>query len=150
MNIRDRDRTVHILFKISVIGKAIDGVLEVIGGVILFFVSPNQINVLLRRVTQHELSEDPHDLLAGLLVRSLQHVSSDTEVFAAFFLLWHGVVKVGLVVGLLRKYLWVYPNRRIRSVPGIPNLPLLAHRLGLASGAFHPRRTGDLSHGSRV
>jgi uncharacterized membrane protein len=110
MNIRDRDRTVHILFKISVIGKAIDGVLEVIGGVILFFVSPNQINVLLRRVTQHELSEDPHDLLAGLLVRSLQHVSSDTEVFAAFFLLWHGVVKVGLVVGLLRKYLWVYPT----------------------------------------
>ena len=40
----DRDKTVHILFDIGLIGKAVDGVLEIIGGVVLFFVNPDQMN----------------------------------------------------------------------------------------------------------
>jgi uncharacterized membrane protein len=109
MEQHDRDKTVHILFDIGLIGKAVDGVLEVIGGVILFFVNPEQINGMLRIFTRHELSEDPHDVLANLLLHSVQHLSADTKVFAAFFLLWHGVVKAGLVWALFRKHLWAYP-----------------------------------------
>jgi len=105
----DRDKTVHILFDISLIGKAIDGVLEVIGGIVLFFVYPGQISGMLRIFTQHELSEDPHDVLANFLLHSAQHLSNGTKAFAAFFLLWHGVVKVGLVWALFRKRLWAYP-----------------------------------------
>lgn len=110
MNIRDRDKTIHVLFKVTVIGKAIDGAFEVIGGVMLFFVTRGQINWLLRALTQHEISEDPHDLIANFLLNSVHHLSTNTKVFAALFLLWHGVVKVGLVVGLLRRYLWAYPT----------------------------------------
>lgn len=109
MEQNDRDKTVHILFDISLIGKAVDGVLEVIGGVVLFFVNPDQINEILRVLTQHELSEDSHDVLANLLLHSVQNLSTGTEVFAAFFLLWHGVVKVGLVWALFRRHLWAYP-----------------------------------------
>jgi uncharacterized membrane protein len=109
MEQNDRDKTVHILFDISLIGKAVDGVLEVIGGVVLFFVNPDQINGMLRVLTQHELSKDPHDVLANLLLHSVQNLSTGTEVFAAFFLLWHGVVKVGLVWALFRRHLWAYP-----------------------------------------
>jgi uncharacterized membrane protein len=110
MDLRKRDKTVHVLFDIGVIGKAVDGVLEVIGGVALFFVTPDQINWMLRVLTQHELSKDPHDLIAGVLLRSAHQLSSGTKVFAALFLLWHGVVKVGLVFALLRKQLWAYPT----------------------------------------
>ncbi len=109
MKQNDRDKTVHILFDISLIGKAVDGVLEVIGGVALFFVNPDQINGMLKVLTQHELSEDPHDALANLLLHSVQNLSTGTKVFAAFFLLWHGVVKIGLVWALFRKHLWAYP-----------------------------------------
>ena len=109
MEQNDRDKTVHILFDISLIGKAVDGVLEVIGGVVLFFVNPDQINEILRVLTQHELSEDSHDVLSNLLLHSVQNLSTGTEVFAAFFLLWHGVVKVGLVWALFRRHLWAYP-----------------------------------------
>jgi uncharacterized membrane protein len=105
----DRDKTVHILFDISLIGKAVDGMLEVIGGVVLFFVNTDQINGILRVFTLHELNEDPHDFLANFLLHSAQHLSTDTKIFAAFFLLWHGVVKVGLVWALFRKHLWAYP-----------------------------------------
>lgn len=110
MAIRDGDKTIRLLFKVAVVGKAVDGVFEVIGGVMLFFVTPDQINWLLRILTQHELSEDPHDLLAGFVLHSEHHLSSNTKVFAAFFLLWHGVVKIGLVAGLLGRRLWAYPT----------------------------------------
>ena len=110
MNLRDRDQTVHLLFDISVIGKAVDGVLEVVGGVVLLFVTPDQINQIARGLTQHELSEDPRDVIAGLLLRSVQHLSSDTKVFAALYLLWHGAVKIGLVWALLRRKAWAYPT----------------------------------------
>lgn len=109
MEQNDRDKTVHILFDIGLIGKAVDGVLEIIGGIVLFFVNPDQINGMLQVFTQHELSKDPHDFLANLLLHSIQHLSTDTIVFAAFFLLWHGVIKVGLVWALFRKHFWAYP-----------------------------------------
>ena len=107
---RDSGKTVHLLFDISVIGKAVNGALEIVGGIMLFFVKPEQINWLLRSLTQGELSEDPHDFVASLLVHSLKDLSTDTRLFAALFLVWHGVVKVGLVVTLLRKLRWAYPT----------------------------------------
>lgn len=110
MKIRDRGKTIHLLFKVTVIGKAVDGALEVVGGVLLFFVTRGQINWLLRGLTQHEISEDPHDLIANFLLNSVHHLSANTKAFAALFLLWHGIVKVGLVVGLLRRHLWAYPT----------------------------------------
>jgi uncharacterized membrane protein len=39
----------------------------------------------------------------------VQQLSTGTKVFAAVFLLWHGVIKVGLVWALLRKQWWAYP-----------------------------------------
>ena len=100
---------IHLLFDISVIGKAVDGLLEIAGGLLLFFMNPEQLNWLVRAITQHELREDPHDVLAGFLVRSVQQLSTDTKVFASVFLLWHGAVKVGLVWALLRRQRWAYP-----------------------------------------
>lgn len=105
-----RDRAVHAFFRIGVIAKVVDGALEVIGGVALLFVDPARITGIVRVLTQHELSLDPHDLVAGVLVRSVQHLSSGTELFAALFLFWHGAVKVGLVLGLLRNRMWAYPT----------------------------------------
>jgi uncharacterized membrane protein len=109
MKLKNSDKTVHFLFDIGLIGKAVDGVLEVIGGVVLYLVNPGQINGMLRIFTRHELGEDPHDILANFLLHSAQHFSSDTKVFASLFLLWHGAIKVGLVWALFRKHLWAYP-----------------------------------------
>ena len=61
-------------------------------------------------LTQHELSEDPNDLLAGYLVHAAQHFSVDAQIFVSVYLLWHGLVKVGLVMALLQKRFWAYPT----------------------------------------
>jgi len=104
-----RERVVSTLFRISVIVKAIDGVLEVIGGTLLFFLSPTQIHGMVRTLTQHELSEDPRDAIARYLMHSTGHLAAGTKVFAAAYLLWHGVVKLVLISGLLLKRRLAYP-----------------------------------------
>ena len=113
MKLRGKDEAVHVLFDIGLVGKAIDGVLQVIGGVVLAFASPDQVNRLARLLTRHELRLDPHDLVAGFLLRSAQELTAGSKTFAATFLLWHGAVKLVLVVGLVRRQRWAYPTAMI-------------------------------------
>jgi len=105
-----RERLVHVLFDIGVLGKGIDGVLEILGGGLLFLVDPRQLHHVARILLQHELSEDPDDVVATYLLHASQHISADTKTFATAYLLWHGVVKVGLVTGLLLRRRWAYPT----------------------------------------
>jgi uncharacterized membrane protein len=102
-------RVVSALFRVSVIAKGSDGVLEIIGGALLFFMSPTQIHGMVRLLTQHELSEDPRDLVARYLMHSTAHLVAGTKVFAAAYLLWHGVVKLVLITGLLLERRLAYP-----------------------------------------
>ena len=104
-----KGRIVHVLFDISVIIKGVDGVLEIVGSAVLLFISPAQIYSIVRALTQHELSKDPHDIVATYLLNSAQHLSDGAQLFAATYLLWHGVVKVVLVTALLLKRRWAYP-----------------------------------------
>jgi len=49
---------------VALILKGVDGLLELVGGVLLLVVSPDTINRWAQRVTQHELTEDPRDFVA--------------------------------------------------------------------------------------
>ena len=60
-------------FQVGIILKGLDGVLEVISGVLLLMVSPATIDRVVTSLTQHELSEDPRDLLATHLLRTAQY-----------------------------------------------------------------------------
>jgi len=102
-------RIVHQLFDIGVIVKGIDGVLEIIGGVLLLMIGPAQLSRIARIVTQHELTHDRHDRVARYLLNSVHQLEAGAKTFAAIYLLWHGIVKVGLVTGLLLRRRWVYP-----------------------------------------
>jgi uncharacterized membrane protein len=102
-------RTLDDTFKVSITLKGLDGLLEIIGGIVLLFVRPANLDHLVRSLTQHELSQDPHDFIARHLVHSTSHLSSGSTLFAAIYLLSHGIAKVVLVVALLRDQLWAYP-----------------------------------------
>ena len=95
-------------FDIALVLKGLDGLLELIGGVLLLVVSPDTINRLAQRLTQHELSEDPQDFLAHHLLRLTGNLHQ-TQVFGAVYLLTHGAVKIVIVVGLMRRRTWAYP-----------------------------------------
>ncbi len=89
--------------------KAADGVLEIVAGTLLLIVNPSTIDRIARRLTAHELSEDPHDRIAHFILHATNHLSSGATVFAAVYLLSHGVSKVVLVALVLRDKLWAYP-----------------------------------------
>jgi uncharacterized membrane protein len=96
-------------FAVGIILKGLDGVLEVVGGVLLLIISPTTIDRLARAITQHELSEDPHDFLATHLLHAAGGLTGSAVDFGAAYLLLHGVVKIVLVAALLRDKIWAYP-----------------------------------------
>ena len=106
---RDKGKLVHLFFDVSLAAKAVDGALEIVGGVLLLLVDPRQMGRLAQVLTRGELAEDPRDFIAGHLLSAARHLSAGTQAFAAIFLLWHGAVKVALVWALLRRHLWAYP-----------------------------------------
>ena len=99
------DRT----FEVGIILKGLNGLLELVGGLLLFVVTPATIDHLVATVTQFELSDDPHDFIAVHLLRLAHGLTGSAVLFAALYLLLHGVVKVVLVVAVLRTKLWAYP-----------------------------------------
>ena len=97
------------IFEIGIILKGLDGVLETIGGLLLFALTPATIDRLVARLTQHELSEDPNDFIARHLLRYAHGLTGSAVTFAAVYLLLHGIIKIVLVVALLGNQAWAYP-----------------------------------------
>lgn len=95
-------------FRVAVVMKGLFGLAEVIGGVLLLFVTGEALNNFVVKATRSELSGDHQDFIAMHLL----HVTRDLHgrpVFAASYLLSHGVVKVVLVIAMLRNHRWAYP-----------------------------------------
>jgi len=100
----------HKLFQAGVILKGVDGALEVIGGIFLFFIDPTRINRLAALLTQHELNEDAKDVIANYLLNAASQLSLSGQLFGSAYLLFHGIIKIFLGASLLRRRIWAYPT----------------------------------------
>lgn len=94
------EKQIHRLFEVSVALKGIHALLEILGGIVLYFFSTDTILRLLYR------EADKSD---GLTVKFARTFTGAEHHFYAFYLVSHGVVNMVLVVGLLRQKLWAYP-----------------------------------------
>ena len=103
------ERRIHQLFVLSVLLKGAHALIECIGGIILALISTDTIAAFVNRLTQEEIVEDPNDFVATHLQMLANTFSISDLHFYSFYLLSHGVIKLWLVVGLLRKKLWSYP-----------------------------------------
>jgi uncharacterized membrane protein len=99
----------HIVFWTVVVLKTADALLEVLGGVILIFISAAAINRVVHGLVRPELVEDPGDLIVHYILKYLGHVSPASKAFAVLYLLIHGAVKLVVVGALWLKQLWAYP-----------------------------------------
>jgi uncharacterized membrane protein len=97
------------VFVVGIIGKGLNGVVELLGGLLLLFVTADQIQHVAVFWTRGELSEDPHDFIATHLLHTANGLTGPAVLFGAVYLLAHGLVKVVLVVALLLNRLWAYP-----------------------------------------
>jgi uncharacterized membrane protein len=97
------------VFRVSLILKGLDGVLEIAGGVALLLISPHSIASVAKWVVAHDLAGSRHDFVARHLLHSATSLSTSTTLFGAVYLLSHGIAKVVVVVLVLRDKLWAYP-----------------------------------------
>ncbi len=105
-----KEREIRTFFDVGVILKGIDGILETIGGVLLYFVSRDFIGKIVLILTQHELIEDPKDFFANLITHSFSNFDQYSKIFGSIYLFSHGIIKIILVAGLLKNKLWAYPS----------------------------------------
>ena len=105
---RRRPDALDKTFTVTLVVKGLDGFLEVVGGVLLLVISPDTLDRWARSLTQHELARDPNDFVARHLLRVTNNLHH-TQVFGAVYLLSHGVAKLVIIVGLLRREQWAYP-----------------------------------------
>jgi uncharacterized membrane protein len=76
---------------------------------VLLITTPAQLQGAANAVTAGELSQDPHDLIANLILQGASHLHTAGLRFVAAYLLLHGVVKVAVVIALLIGSRRVYP-----------------------------------------
>lgn len=105
----DRGRLLDVVFLVGIALKGIDGAAELLLGVPLLFLRPGQISGVAHLLTAHELAQDPHDLIANLILHGAAALSADAALYAAVYLIVHGLVKVLIVIALLRGSNRVHP-----------------------------------------
>ena len=96
-------------YEIGILIKGFDGAVELLAGLFLLVVRPSTIGHLTHLITQAELGEDPHSRIATHILHYGENLARGRNMFAIWFLLTHGLIKVVLVVSLLRSKMWAYP-----------------------------------------
>ncbi|MDR3720179.1 MAG: DUF2127 domain-containing protein [Candidatus Acidoferrales bacterium] len=96
-------------FRTAITVKGIDGLLEAVGGVLLWFVKPESLGGSLQGIFQHELSRDAHDFIAAHLLHASEKFAHSDPLFASIYLLAHGLIKAMLSAFLWMNELWAYP-----------------------------------------
>jgi uncharacterized membrane protein len=96
-------------FWVSITLKGIDGALETIGGLWLWFIHPTAFNAIVSVLSKHEFRRSPQMLTAFHTLYASEALWYAHRRFASIYLLSHGVTKVILVIALWMNSLWAYP-----------------------------------------
>lgn len=96
------------IFHVSVFIKGIDGVIEVIGGLILLFVPISKIRGL-GEITVYELQQDHHAFVAQAVIGLNSHLTPKIALISALYLIVHGTIKLLLATALFRNVYQLYP-----------------------------------------
>lgn len=99
------DRTFHA----GITLKGIGGVMETIGGILLWFISPASMDDTLQLFFLQELARNPDGFFTSHVLRESSKLANLDPMFASLYLLSHGITKTALVVCLWLNKLWAYP-----------------------------------------
>ena len=129
------ETTIHRVFEIALILKALHSVLEILLSIFVGLISTDTVLRWAKWVTQTELLEDPNDLIASYILKVARDFSLGGRSGIVAFLASHGIVKLVLVLSVLKGWPWAYPAFMVAlaGLIGFQSFQLL-HRLsaGLA------------------
>jgi uncharacterized membrane protein len=99
----------HKLFWVAVTLKGLNGVLELVGGTALAMIPAGGILAWVDYLTHSWLANDPDNLIANWLMHWAARFEHSSQIFAAVYLVAHGVTKVVLSTLLLMGRKIAYP-----------------------------------------
>lgn len=104
-----RDFVLDWVFLIGVLFKALDGLVELLVGIPALFITKVQLLALAHALTSGELAEDPHDVIANLILHESAKLGAGVLLLGGIYLVIHGAVKVAIVAALILGTRRVYP-----------------------------------------
>jgi uncharacterized membrane protein len=107
--VQRRNHILDVIFLVGVFFKGIDGLVELIAGVPLLFLSPSGLASIVHTVTAGELLAGPHDIIANLLIHGTQKLGAQVTFVIGLYLLIHGIVKLAIVISLIVGATKIYP-----------------------------------------
>jgi uncharacterized membrane protein len=103
------DRRLELVYRVGIVLKGVDGLVEVVAGLLLWF-APGLLRSLL--VPLEQIDADDRSVrifIAHLAGRADSDLAQGAPVLVILFLMSHGLIKLVLVYCLLKEYRWVYP-----------------------------------------
>lgn len=98
----------HQLFRYGIFVKGFLGVWEIVLGSALLFAGNKMFFALTLFLSRRELKEDPHDFFVSFLDQTSRHIFLDAKIFAAGYILTHGILNIFLAIQLYRDKHWAY------------------------------------------
>ncbi|HMH63935.1 MAG TPA: DUF2127 domain-containing protein [Rhizomicrobium sp.] len=100
----------HIAYVVVIAVKGFDGGLETLAGLVIWITGPQRLYRWVVRVTAPELFDGEHVRAVHAIRRGAEHLAMTGGHFVVFYLLVHGVLKLGLAMVLLRGGgRWIFP-----------------------------------------
>ena len=104
----NKRKIIDKVFEVVILIKSFFGFFEVLAGTILAISGRLIINNVIVALTQQEITEDPKDFFANLLISTSSNLSAGTHLFAVIYLIFHGVVNIFLVIALSKNKTWAF------------------------------------------
>ena len=95
-----REQRIHQIFVVSIVLKGLHALLEIVGGIALYFFSTHTIVRWL-----YAKGGESNDLVA----KFARTFTGQEHHFYAFYLVSHGLVNMAIAIALLSRRLWAYP-----------------------------------------
>ena len=105
-----KERRIHGAFLITVVLKGLDGLLEIVLGLLLIFT--DEFSDVVFFLTRNAIIDDPNNFFATHL-RALASQSHEAFIIGGLYLIAHGAVKVFISGSLWRNYVWAYPTAMV-------------------------------------
>ncbi|HUD11025.1 MAG TPA: DUF2127 domain-containing protein [Candidatus Saccharimonadia bacterium] len=100
--------TLDKAFYLSLVVKAVVGVFELGGGILLLFVRKSQLNHFGHALLAHRIDHDRDDIVYRYMSHFVTHISGGTIRFAAVYLIADAVLKLCLIYQVFHKRYWAY------------------------------------------
>jgi uncharacterized membrane protein len=97
------------LFRISILVKAVDGLIEASAGIFIYFAGHTATTKALFFLFHQEIAESPRDPFWQYFIDQWHAIAFSSHTFWGLLFMLHGATKLALSAALLQGKIWAYP-----------------------------------------